>query len=87
MRRQLKNPKFYVMLLGDGILFTTAYIAACLIRFDFQVDSSQTHYIHTVFPHLPFLKLIVFYGFGQCISPQIGTVHLFLGEAVQRFSN
>lgn len=40
MKMHLKNPYFYLMLLGDAILFAGALVLAYLFRFEFSLEPS-----------------------------------------------
>ena len=64
MWHQLKNSKFYVMLLGDAVIFATAYVCAYLLRFEFAVKPADVHLIKAILLYLIPSKLAVFYGFG-----------------------
>ncbi len=39
MKMQLKNAHFYLMLLGDALLFAAALVLAYLFRFEFSLDA------------------------------------------------
>jgi len=64
MRRQLNNPKFYLMVLADTLLFVSAHVAAYLFRSDFTLTSKEIDLMKSVLPWLIPLKLATFYGFG-----------------------
>jgi FlaA1/EpsC-like NDP-sugar epimerase len=64
MHPQLKNPKFYLMLFGDAIIFILAHIAAYLFRFEFSLTPDYIQQIRTVLIWLVPLKLIIFLSFG-----------------------
>ncbi|MGZ6223917.1 MAG: polysaccharide biosynthesis protein [Syntrophales bacterium] len=64
MHRQLKNPKLYLMILSDTLLFVIALIAAYLIRFEFRLDQVETNQIKTILIWLIPLKLILFLSFN-----------------------
>jgi FlaA1/EpsC-like NDP-sugar epimerase len=64
MYPQLKNPKFYLVLFGDAVLFALAYIAAYLFRFEFLLAPLYLQQIQDVLIWLIPLKLIVFFAFG-----------------------
>jgi FlaA1/EpsC-like NDP-sugar epimerase len=61
---QLKNPKFYLMLFGDAVIFIFAHIAAYLFRFEFSLTTVHIQQIQTVLIWLVPLRLIVFLFFG-----------------------
>ena len=64
MHPQLKNPKFYLVLFGDAVIFALAHIAAYLFRFEFSVTPAYLQQIQTVLIWLVPLKLVVFFSFG-----------------------
>ncbi len=64
MHPQLKNPKFYLVLFGDAVIFALAHIAAYLFRFEFSLASLYLQQIKAVLLWLVPLKLIVFFSFG-----------------------
>ncbi|NPU86201.1 MAG: polysaccharide biosynthesis protein [Syntrophaceae bacterium] len=64
MRKQLKNPRFFVKLAIDGALFVAAHIIAYLFRFEFFIDQTRLVHIKMVLPWLIPLKIIVFYRLG-----------------------
>lgn len=63
MIRQLKNPRFYVMLLGDTAAFALALTAAYLLRFEFDLSAHDWAQIAVLLPLSIPLKLAVFYCF------------------------
>ena len=64
MHRQLKNPKLYLMILSDALLFAIALTVAYLFRFEFSLDHVDINQIKTILIWLIPLKLIVFFSFG-----------------------
>lgn len=64
MHHQLKNPKFYLLLFGDALLFTLAHITAYLFRFEFSLSPDYLPQIRDVLIWLVPLKLVVFFAFG-----------------------
>ena len=64
MHRQLKNPKLYLMILNDTLLFAVALTVAYLLRFEFRLDQVETNQIKTILIWIIPLKLIVFFEFG-----------------------
>lgn len=64
MFSQLKNPKFYLVLFGDALIFALAHIAAYLFRFEFSLNPFYIQQIQSVLVWLIPLKLIVFLSFG-----------------------
>ena len=64
MHRQLKNPKFYIMIVGDSAIFLVALAAAYLIRFEFVLKQSEISQLKNVLLWLVPLKLFIFFVFG-----------------------
>ncbi|PKN71084.1 MAG: polysaccharide biosynthesis protein [Deltaproteobacteria bacterium HGW-Deltaproteobacteria-12] len=64
MHPQLTNPKFYLVLFGDAVIFALAHIAAYLFRFEFSLASLSLQQIKAVLLWLVPLKLVVFFSFG-----------------------
>lgn len=64
MRHQLKNPRFYVMILSDAAIFAGSFVMAYVLRFDFRLTPSDLHGIGLVLPFLIPAKLVVFFLFG-----------------------
>ena len=64
MYPQMKNPKFYLVLFGDALIFALAYILAYLFRFEFFITPVYLQQIQTVLIWLVPLKLVVFFSFG-----------------------
>ncbi len=64
MNRQLINPKFYLMILGDIVLFCAALIISYLFRFEFNINQIQTQQIQNLLFWIIPLKLILFFNFG-----------------------
>jgi FlaA1/EpsC-like NDP-sugar epimerase len=65
MLYQFKNPKLYVMLLLDVLLFVLAHVAAYLVRFEWELNQQYIDIIKVTLPYLVILKLAVFYVFGN----------------------
>ena len=64
MFHQLRNPKFYVMILCDVVVFAMALVMAYLFRFEFVLKQTYVHQIQsTIFWLIP-LKLCIFFVFG-----------------------
>ncbi|GAB6057819.1 polysaccharide biosynthesis protein [Desulfonatronum parangueonense] len=64
MIHKLTNPKLYLMLLIDGLIFTMAIVLGYLIRFDFQVDEFyQAQMVQLLVVAIP-IKLVLFSIFG-----------------------
>jgi FlaA1/EpsC-like NDP-sugar epimerase len=64
MNSQIKNPKFYVMMLGDALLFAIALTAAYFFRFEFRLDQMYVNHIKTILIWLIPLKLCIFFSLG-----------------------
>lgn len=64
MYSQLKNPKLYLVLLGDAALFALAHVTSYLFRFEFSLTPDRLQQIRDVLIWLVPLKLAVFFAFG-----------------------
>jgi FlaA1/EpsC-like NDP-sugar epimerase len=64
MQRQLKNPNFFLMILGDALLFIIAITAAYLFRFEFRLDHVYISQLQSIPLWIIPLKLIIFLSFG-----------------------
>jgi FlaA1/EpsC-like NDP-sugar epimerase len=64
MYQQLKNPKFYIMILCDVVIFVMAHVLAYMGRFEFVLNPSQIHQIQSTLLWLIPLKVFIFFGFG-----------------------
>jgi FlaA1/EpsC-like NDP-sugar epimerase len=64
MYSQLKNPKLYLVLLGDAALFALAHVTSYLFRFEFSLTPDRLQQIRYVLIWLVPLKLAVFFAFG-----------------------
>ena len=64
MWRQLRNPHFYLMIVGDALLFVLALVAAYLVRFEFKISAAEIRQIKMLLPYMITFKLLVFYFFG-----------------------
>lgn len=64
MTQQLKNPRFYLLILSDTLLFTLALVMAYLLRFEFLLHEPYKTQIATLLPWLIPTKLAVFFLFG-----------------------
>jgi FlaA1/EpsC-like NDP-sugar epimerase len=64
MWRQLKNPHFYLMIIGDSILFALALVAAYLVRFEFYISPDYQKQITTLLPFVIIINLLAFNYFG-----------------------
>ena len=64
MHRQLKNPKLYLMIVSDALLFAIALTAAYLFRFELRFEQVEINQIKTILIWLIPLKLMVSFGFG-----------------------
>jgi FlaA1/EpsC-like NDP-sugar epimerase len=61
---QLANPKFYLMLFADVLLFCLSLILAYLFRFDFSIPQEFSAQLFKVLPITSSVKLFFFYLFG-----------------------
>ncbi len=64
MHRQLRNPKFYFMILCDSAIFVLALIAAYLIRFEFVLGMTDMWQLKKMLLWIVPLKLFIFFGLG-----------------------
>ena len=64
MKMQLKNAHFYLMLLGDALLFTGALYLAYLFRFEFSLDAFFARQLRTILIPILLVKLCTFFLFG-----------------------
>lgn len=64
MKMHLKNPHFYLMLLGDAILFTGALVLAYLFRFEFSLDAFFAEQLKRIWIPILLVKLSTFFLFG-----------------------
>ncbi len=64
MKIHLKNPHFYLMLLGDAILFSAALVLAYLFRFEFTLDDFFAGQLRTIWSPIVLVKLCTFLLFG-----------------------
>jgi len=64
MLQSLRNPKIYVMILADLLLFSLSLLAAYAFRFDFNLSSEALRQILAVLRWTLPLKCLVFYFFG-----------------------
>lgn len=64
MFNQFKNPKIYLMLFTDAVLFIIAYVGAYLLRFEFVLRQIDVEQILLVLPYLIPAKLAVFCFLG-----------------------
>jgi len=63
MWHRLRNTHFYVMIVGDALLFTLALVGAYLVRFEFEISASDMKQIKMLLPFLIPVKLSIFYYF------------------------
>jgi len=63
MKRQLTNPKLYLMLLGDAALVAAAFIASFWLRYDGQIPDWQWEYIEKALLLVIGVKLTIFWFF------------------------
>lgn len=64
MDPQLKNPKFYLMIVNDCVLFALSLALAYLVRFEFSLASiKQEQFFHLLLWMIP-LKFVIFLSVG-----------------------
>lgn len=64
MKIHLKTPHFYLMLLGDAILFAGALVLAYLFRFEFSLDAFFAQQLRRIWIPILLVKLCTFFLFG-----------------------
>jgi FlaA1/EpsC-like NDP-sugar epimerase len=64
MNPQLKNPKLYLMLVSDAVLFALALCGAYLLRFELVLRHPEIMQLGAVLIWLVPMKLVVFFAFG-----------------------
>jgi FlaA1/EpsC-like NDP-sugar epimerase len=64
MKRQLKNPYLYLMMLADAALLLLAHFSAYLLRFEFSLEPPQWAQFRSGLLWIILLKLLCFYFFG-----------------------
>jgi FlaA1/EpsC-like NDP-sugar epimerase len=57
---QLKNPKFYLMIVSDSVIFVITLIVAYLVRFEFVLSQDNITQIQNVLLWIIPLKIVVF---------------------------
>jgi FlaA1/EpsC-like NDP-sugar epimerase len=61
---QLKNPKFYLMIVSDSVIFVITLIVAYLVRFEFVLSQNNIAQIQNVLVWIIPLKIVVFLSLG-----------------------
>jgi FlaA1/EpsC-like NDP-sugar epimerase len=61
---QLKNPKFYLMIVSDSVIFGIALVVAYLIRFEFVLTPETVAQIKNALLWIIPLKIVVFLSLG-----------------------
>jgi len=61
---QLKNPKFYLMIVSDSVIFVITLIVAYLVRFEFVLSQNNITQIQNVLVWIIPLKIVVFLSLG-----------------------
>ncbi len=64
MYLQIKNPKLYLMIFSDALIFTVSIIMSYLFRFEFFLSPIYIHQIKTILLWIVPLKIIVFLSIG-----------------------
>jgi FlaA1/EpsC-like NDP-sugar epimerase len=64
MYRQLRNPKFYVMIFSDAAIFVLALTSAYFFRFEFALIEYNTKQLYNLLLWVVPLKLGIFFVFG-----------------------
>lgn len=61
---QLKNPKFYIMILSDALIFALAMVLAYLFRFEFSFNDANIQQIQNLIIWIVPLKFLIFLSSG-----------------------
>lgn len=64
MKAQFSNPRFYIVLAADIIIFMISFVGAYLLRFDFVLEPFYRAQIIALLPLLLPGKVLIFYLFG-----------------------
>ena len=64
MTSQIRNPKFYLMVVSDALLFVLAHVLAYLFRFEFSWVQHEIQPVYLTLIWLVPLKTFIFYIFG-----------------------
>ncbi|MEI6150084.1 MAG: ATP-binding cassette domain-containing protein, partial [bacterium] len=64
MWRQFKNPKCYLIVAADGMLFSTALLLAFLLRLEFSLPPLYAQQVTTLLPMTVAIKVGVFFALG-----------------------
>lgn len=64
MNSQIKNPKLYLMIFSDALLFVLAHVLAYLFRFEFSLNQNEIQPVHVALVWLVPLKTAIFFSFG-----------------------
>ncbi|HSW40647.1 MAG TPA: nucleoside-diphosphate sugar epimerase/dehydratase, partial [Acidobacteriota bacterium] len=64
MNSQIKNPKLYLMIFSDALLFVLAHVLAYLFRFEFSLSQNEIQPVHVALVWLVPLKTAIFFSFG-----------------------
>ena len=64
MRGQFHNPRFFLVLAADTVIFAVTFVAAYLLRFDFTLSPIYRAQIWRLLPFLLPGKILIFFFFG-----------------------
>lgn len=64
MKRMLRNPHFYIMLLADAVLLSVAHVSSYWLRFEDGIPPQAWVNIKATLPAVVLLKLAVFYYYN-----------------------
>lgn len=64
MTSQFKNPRFFMMLLADSLMFVTALVGAYFLRFEPHITGPRVHEMLRLAPFVVPVEVIVFGSFG-----------------------
>ena len=64
MFNQFSNPRFYIILAADVVIFVAALVAAYLLRFDFDLEAFYRVQILRVLPFFLLIKIPIYFQLG-----------------------
>jgi FlaA1/EpsC-like NDP-sugar epimerase len=64
MFNQFRNPRFYIILAADVVIFVAALVAAYLLRFDFNLEAFYKVQILRLLPFFLLVKIPIYFLLG-----------------------
>ena len=61
MLNQIRNPHFYIVLIGDLVLFSLSLVGAYLMRFEFRLEADSVEQLYLLLPLFVPLKALIFF--------------------------